>query len=260
MGRNIHGGSQKGVNMKSDAAALSEKLKKFSRGKGADLFGVADLASVGAFAATHGPDWVSRFPRAVSIGMQLNDTILDLHSPLEQIHHSVYWHHVYDVVTPSLDFLAYDVSRWLKDRGFQAFPVPGSTPYNFKTLEGIVSHKLVAHLAGLGWIGKSCLLVTEPFGPRVRFVSILTDAPLEVGAPVDKPCGKCRVCVDSCPVAAFSGREFHPGEGRGRCALTRTSAVSTAVSTPADYAFRVARRARPGGVRAGNSQKHSLKR
>ena len=200
--------------MKSEKTLLSEKLTKFSKTRGADLFGVADLTTVGPFTAAHGPDWIGRFPRAISLGMQLNDTILDVHSPLERRQHSLYWHHVYDVVTPSLDFLAYDVSRWLKDRGFQAFPVPGSTPYNFENLTGIISHKLVAHLAGLGWIGKSCLLLTEPFGPRVRFVSILTDAPLAVGAPVDKPCGKCHVCVDVCPVSAFSGREFRPDEDR----------------------------------------------
>lgn len=200
--------------MKLDSAVLSESLKHFSRGKGADLFGVADLTAAGPFIAAYGPDWVGRFPRAVSIGMQLNDTIVDVHSPEERIPHSLYWHHVYDVVTPSLDFLAYDISRWLREQGFQSFPVPGSTPYNFKTLAGMVSHKLVAHLAGIGWIGKSCLLVTKAYGPRIRFVSVLTDAPLEAGRPIDKPCGKCRACVDACPVGAFSGREFHPEESR----------------------------------------------
>ena len=200
--------------MKMDSGTLSEKLRVFSIGRGADLFGVADLMPARTFIDAHGPEWVGHFPRAVSIGLQLNDTIVDVHSPEERIQHSLYWHHVYDVVTPALDFLAYDVSRWLKDQGYQSYPVPGSTPYNFKTLAGMISHKLVAHQAGIGWIGKSCLLVTASFGPRVRFVSVLTDAPLEAGSPIDKPCEKCRACVDACPVGAFSGREFHPEEGR----------------------------------------------
>jgi hypothetical protein len=67
------------------------------------------------------------------------------------------------------------------------------------SLKDVRAHKLAAHLAGLGWIGKSCLLLTEQFGPRVRFVSVLTDAPLEAGSPLDKPCGKCQVCIDACP-------------------------------------------------------------
>jgi len=126
------------------------------------------------------------FPRAVSIGMRLNDQIVENHTPHEQRQNSLYWFHVYEVVTRALDSLAYDVARWLNNVGFKAFPIPGSTPYNFDNLTGIISHKLVAHLAGSGWIGKSCLLLTEEFGPRVRFVSILTDAPLKTGGTATK--------------------------------------------------------------------------
>jgi len=200
--------------MEPDTKGLTKKLQKFSQTRGADLFGVADLTPVQSYISSQGPSWIGGYPRAVSIGMRLNDQIVETHTPLESRRDSLYWFHVYDVVTRSLDFLAYDVARWLCNDGFKAFPVPGSTPYNFDNLTGILSHKLAAHLAGSGWIGKSCLLLTEPFGPRVRFVSILTDAPLETGSPVDKPCGKCHVCVDVCPVAAFTGKEFSPGDGR----------------------------------------------
>ncbi len=189
-------------------------LKNFCIARGADLFGVADLEPVKEYVLSLSPAWLGRYPRAVSIGMRLNDAVVDRHSPDEPRRQSLYWHHVYDVVTPALDFLAYDAARFLDRCGFQAFPVPGSTPYNFEKLTGFVSHKLAAHLAGLGWIGKSCLLVTREFGPRVRFVTILTDAPLEAGSPLDKPCGKCRVCVDACPVGAFTGREFNSAEAR----------------------------------------------
>jgi epoxyqueuosine reductase QueG len=106
------------------------------------------------------------------------------------------------------------VARWLADRGFRAFPVPASVPYDFEKLKSIFSHKLAAHLAGLGWIGKSCLLLTERFGPRARWVSVLTDAPLETGLPMDQACGKCRACIDACPVKAFTGVAFRAEEGR----------------------------------------------
>jgi epoxyqueuosine reductase len=200
--------------MYRDTTKLTKELKKFSRIHGADLFGVADLMPVQSFVCSHGPSWIGEFPRAVSIGMRLNDQIIETHTPHEQRRNSLYWFHVYDVVTRALDFLAYDVARWLNNAGFKTFPIPGSTPYNFDNLTGLISHKLVAHLAGSGWIGKSCLLLTEAFGPLVRFVSILTDAPLETGFSMDKPCGRCHVCVDLCPVAAFTGKEFSPDEGR----------------------------------------------
>ncbi len=175
---------------------------------------MADLASARDFIASQNPPWVLKFPLAVSVGLRLNDLIVDGHSPDEPRRLSVYLHHVYEVVTRRLDFLAYDIAGWLTDKGHRAFPIPASPPYDSQKLMGIFSHKLAAHLSGLGWIGKSCLLLTDRFGPRIRFVSVLTDPPLRAGKSIDRPCGKCRVCVDSCPVRAFTGAEFSPNQGR----------------------------------------------
>ena len=199
---------------RSPEKTLREELQAFSLARGADLFGVADLTPAQGFIDAWGPSWITSFPVAISIGMRVNDEILDTHSPDEPRRHSLYWHHVYDVVTRALDFLSYDVSRQLSGRGFRACPVPGSSPYNYDKLAGIFSHKLAAHLSGLGWIGKSCLLVSESFGPRVRFVSVLTDAPLDADPPLDRSCGKCHACVKICPVKAFTGVEFNPADGR----------------------------------------------
>ena len=61
-------------------------------------------------------------------------------------------------------------------------------------------HKTVATRAGLGWIGKNCLLVTSQYGPAVRISSLLTNAPLECNKAIDvSRCGECRVCVEHCP-------------------------------------------------------------
>ena len=200
--------------MQVKESALTKELGEFSRLRGADLFGVASLALARDFISSQCPPSIADFPRAVSLGMQLNDPIVEQHSPDEPRRTSLYWHHVYEVVTRALDFLAYDVARWLNAQGYRAFPVPGSTPYDFDKLKGIFSHKLAAHLAGVGWIGKSCLLLTDRFGPRARFVSVLTDAPLETGVSLDRPCGKCHICIDTCPVKAFTGKDFRPEDGR----------------------------------------------
>lgn len=79
---------------------------------------------------------------------------------------------------------------------------------------GLFSHKLAAHLAGLGWIGKSCLPVTPEAGPRVRWASVLTDAPLAAGEQLEERCGECEACVEVCPAGAFSGRSFFSDEPR----------------------------------------------
>ena len=58
-------------------------------------------------------------------------------------------------------------------------------------------------MAGLGWQGKSLLLVTSKYGPRVRLSSVLTDMPLEFDSPVKNRCGKCTKCSEACPVGAI---------------------------------------------------------
>lgn len=199
--------------MGTEAATLTRELEGFARERGADLFGVADVRPAGDLGISQAGPGVD-FPLAVSMAICLNDAIVDGHDPSEGHRQSIYWHHVYDVVTPALDFLAHDVSRWLADRRFRAFPVPGSSPYDAERLEGIFSHKLAAHLAGLGWIGKNSLLLTRAFGPRVRLVTVLTDAPLEAGSSLDRRCGRCTDCVDACPVDAFSGVEFQADQAR----------------------------------------------
>lgn len=70
-------------------------------------------------------------------------------------------------------------------------------------------------MAGLGWIGKSCLLINPEAGPRVRWTTILTDTPIEpTGVPLENNCGACTDCVDNCPVSAFTGKNFRTDEDR----------------------------------------------
>lgn len=78
----------------------------------------------------------------------------------------------------------------------------------------IDSEKLAARPAGLGWIDRSCLFITSDYGPRVRFATVLTDARLDAGSPIDEKCGDCRECVDTCPVRSFKEARFDPSEPR----------------------------------------------
>ncbi len=53
---------------------------------------------------------------------------------------------------------------------------------------------------GIGHMGKSGHIVNEKFGPYMRYVFILTDAPLEVDAPYGKNhCEGCYACEEACP-------------------------------------------------------------
>ena len=183
---------------------------------GADFFGVANLACAREAILAQGGPVIAAFPRAISIGIVLPHSIIDqLPQRATRAVAINYKHHAYDIINQRLDLIASQVSSRLQRMGFEALPIPASKRVDDDRMCAAFSHKMAAHLAGLGWIGKSCLLVTPEAGPRVRWASILTTADLSAtGEPLAQRCGECRECVDNCPVQAFTGRSFRDEEPR----------------------------------------------
>ena len=63
-----------------------------------------------------------------------------------------------------------------------------------------VSQKVLGYLAGLGWIGKSSLLISPVFGPRMRLGTIFTKNKLgATDSPYIGSCGDCIICSEICP-------------------------------------------------------------
>jgi epoxyqueuosine reductase len=182
---------------------------------GADFWGVADLSLAKKAILDQGGNLVAEYPFAISIGIALSHSIVDQLPHRDERAAAVSYRHEYDVVNQRLDLIASHVSSLLQQHGFQAFPVPASKRIDDQRICAIFSHKLAAHLAGLGWIGKSCLLITPEVGPRVRWISVLTDAvPAAIGKPMEERCGACQECVEICPVKAFTGQPYRDGEPR----------------------------------------------
>ena len=76
-------------------------------------------------------------------------------------------------------------------------------------------HKSAAIRAGLGWIGKSCLLVTPEYGSALRLSTMVTDAPLPLAEPIlTSRCGGCTKCRDVCPYGAIKGVNWAQGVTR----------------------------------------------
>lgn len=194
---------------------IEDKVRQIAEAGGADFFGVADLSLAKAEVMRQGGEKIASYPRAISVGIRLFDEIVDQLPDREQRAVAVsYRHHLYDVINDRLDDIASRIASELQRAGYRVYPVPSSKRADDERICAVFSHKLAAHLAGLGWIGKSCLLVTPEAGPRVRFVTVLTDAPLAAGTPMDAACGDCTECVDICPVSAFTGRLFREDEPR----------------------------------------------
>jgi epoxyqueuosine reductase QueG len=105
-----------------------------------------------------------------------------------------------------LDEIAFRTARALQRDGFASLPIPASQVVDKKEWRGAISHKAIAMMAGLGWQGKNMLLITPKYGPRVRLVTVLTDAPLALDTPIKNRCGPCMFCRDACPVKAIKGK------------------------------------------------------
>lgn len=66
------------------------------------------------------------------------------------------------------------------------------------------SFKFAAVNAGLGWIGKNDVVITEKYGPRVRLSAILINEEFDYGKKISQSqCPEnCKKCVDVCPFGA----------------------------------------------------------
>jgi epoxyqueuosine reductase len=193
---------------------LQRKLERQARNMGARFFGVANLSVAREFIVAQGGEFLAAYPRALAVGIALSDGIVDQLPRHKEVAVARTYDRLYDTVNWSLDRIALRLGVNLNGQGFRTLLIPASDRVDRENLRGLFSHKLAARLAGLGWIGPSCLLVTPGAGPRVRWVTVLTDAPLEPGNPLADQCGDCQRCVEACPAQAFNGRPFDPGEPR----------------------------------------------
>jgi len=176
----------------------TQELKRFAINNGASLVGVADLGHFRNY-PTFPPDLTEPYTRAVSVAIALDDGVIDA---IEQLPTVQYADH-YRAVNEELNAIAEKIVNWIIEHGHKAHAVPASAFADPERLMGHISHKAVARMAGIGWQGKSLLIVTPDFGPRVRLVTVLTDMPLAPDGPIENRCGECTKCTEACPVGAI---------------------------------------------------------
>ncbi|GAB7014927.1 4Fe-4S binding protein [Methanogenium cariaci] len=118
-------------------------------------------------------------------------------------------------IAEALDKTAVSLSGLLKESGIPARPVPLYLPVTITDgrVRGLVRLKKIAAAGGLGEIGKSSLLLTPQYGPRVFISGVVTghavpgtqngDAEKETVVPAPPLCTGCGLCVKHCPGNAF---------------------------------------------------------
>jgi epoxyqueuosine reductase len=63
--------------------------------------------------------------------------------------------------------------------------------------------RAVAIRAGVGWSGKSTMVLTPGAGPWILIGSVVTEAVLEPTEPMARSCGTCDACIPACPTKAI---------------------------------------------------------
>ncbi len=122
----------------------------------------------------------------------------------------------------------WNLTRYIEDQGYEVIPMLNTNggeavnPVTGKFRRGwsrpakegnpypdvLVHFRIAAYLAGLGEIGWSKVFLTPEFGPRQRFVILLTDAELEPDPIYEgKICDRCMLCVKHCHGNAISKDE-----------------------------------------------------
>ena len=185
-----------------------EKLKNeiftLLRENGAELMGVADLSDVSEspYPKTTGICFMMPVPRHI-----IKDL---LEAPTKE------YHQLYIDYNGKLNKMGLAVETLLQERGYNAMAnTTDRVVWNKEDHTTTLPHKTVATKAGLGWIGKSCILVTKEFGGAFRMGVVLTDAPLPADEPItESQCGSCTKCVDACPAKCLKNTLWKAGMAR----------------------------------------------
>ncbi|HBF37515.1 MAG TPA: epoxyqueuosine reductase [Firmicutes bacterium] len=206
---------------------LFDKIRQLAENHAIDYIGVAGIAKYQQEIAVIGGTVAGKFPRAISIGIVLPQSIVDLLQERDCYENVFqYQTHAYDVINQRLDNFASIVGSQIQKSGYRVMPLPAAERIDSERVCASLSHKLTARLAGFGWIGKNCLLINPDHGPRVRWTSVLTDAPFaENEQMLENRCGNCTECVKACPARAIKGCNYADGEsGEERLSVAKCEA------------------------------------
>jgi epoxyqueuosine reductase len=112
-----------------------------------------------------------------------------------------------------LDTLSMGLAQVMEACGARAVPVFGCCPMAVDTrgrVVGYVNQLRMGKLTGIGMIGRNALLLHRRYGARLMLGGVITTLDLPAVRIPDESqpdCPPdCRICIDSCPARAISGR------------------------------------------------------
>jgi len=201
---------------------LTAHLTRMATDSGASLVGVAPVERFDGAPQGHHPRNLLPGARSVlTFGMRILDRVMDWPALLpesacyppeirvEALRLMLYKKSGYDIINDHLSSLALRLATHLEDLGYPSLFFPTTNtglPEYLMSYPGLFSQRHAAVRAGLGEFGLNNVVVTAQYGPRIRWNSVLTTAPLTPSPPLAvKTCEGlgCQQCVKKCPVGAL---------------------------------------------------------
>ncbi|MCD7972871.1 MAG: hypothetical protein LUG18_09445 [Candidatus Azobacteroides sp.] len=180
---------------------LTRELKDILYASGAVLVGVADMRNISS----------SPLPYGVCVALPIPVPII---REIEEGPTLSYWH-TYNSLNTQLNEIVTKGADFLTVNNYKAISITTGYAQPDEQRRTPLPYKTVATQAGMGWIGKSCLLVTPEYGSAIRISALLTDAPLAYDTPIlESRCGTCNLCKTHCPVQALTGTLWKAGMQR----------------------------------------------
>lgn len=171
---------------------FNEKIKEHLYDNGAAIVGFADLSNVKYC------QWKS----GVSIALSMTPNIIESISKGPNID----YYNEYNSLNAKLNDLAILTAKFINTEGYHAIAQTTNNINYYGNYRTLIPHKTIATRAGIGWIGKSALLVTNKYGSAIRLTSVLTNMEFDYGTKINESkCGNCQICKESCPGKAISG-------------------------------------------------------
>jgi epoxyqueuosine reductase QueG len=190
-----------------DGSTLTNQIKSFGLEAGLDLIGVCSVKSLPAIEMLDHQENIKQImPTAKHVIVGASRMIP---SAVEASSRNIRFAQFSTMgLYQELNRISYQICKFLDDLGFLSVAVPTFLPIDMHKNYGIVSDVSLRHAAveaGLGTLGTSRLILTDEYGPRVRLMAILTNAPLKVDRKSDVGyCDGCELCVEHCPADAIS--------------------------------------------------------
>ena len=202
---------------------LTCELTDMARAEGASVAGVAPVGRFDGAPKSHHPGELLPGARSViTFGIRILDRVLEWPdllrgSPffpedlrMEALHSLFYRRSGYDIINERLNHIALRLANHLEDLGYSSLFFPatyGAMSEKMGQVPGMFSQRHAAVRAGLGEFGFNNVVVTARYGPRIRFNSVITGAPLDPSPLLQtKTClgADCNLCVNECPADAFT--------------------------------------------------------